>query len=88
MRQAGRVAASYGPAVPGYTPDERARAIGTASLGPDQPDASADLHNLAMLLRDTNRLDEAEPLLRRALAISEASLVRTQPPTSGPKPNR
>jgi tetratricopeptide (TPR) repeat protein len=31
------------------------------------------LNNLALLLQDTNRLSEAEPLLRRALAIDEAS---------------
>ena len=31
------------------------------------------LNNLADLLQDTNRLDEAEPLYRRALAICEAS---------------
>jgi len=30
-----------------------------------------DLNNLAELLTDTNRLSEAEPLYRRALAISE-----------------
>jgi hypothetical protein len=29
------------------------------------------LNNLALLLSDTNRLAEAEPLLRRALAIDE-----------------
>ncbi len=31
------------------------------------------LNNLARLLQDTNRLSEAEPLMRRALAIDEAS---------------
>ena len=31
------------------------------------------LNNLARLLQDTNRLAEAEPLMRRALAIDEAS---------------
>ena len=32
-----------------------------------------DLNNLAALLQDTNRLEEAEPLMRRALAIDEQS---------------
>ena len=31
------------------------------------------LNNLARLLQDTNRLAEAEPLMRRALAIDEKS---------------
>ena len=31
------------------------------------------LNNLALLLQDTNRLAEAEPLMRRALAIDEQS---------------
>jgi tetratricopeptide (TPR) repeat protein len=31
------------------------------------------LNNLALLLKDTNRLEEAEPLMRRALAIDEKS---------------
>ena len=35
------------------------------------------LNNLAHLLHETNRLDEAEPLMRRALAIGEATLVQT-----------
>ena len=37
------------------------------------------LNNLARLLQDTNRLAEAEPLMRRALAISEASLGPDHP---------
>ena len=37
------------------------------------------LNNLAGLLQDTNRLAEAEPLFRRALAIDEASLGRIIP---------
>ena len=31
------------------------------------------LNNLALLLQNTNRLAEAEPLIRRALAITEKS---------------
>ena len=34
---------------------------------------ASDLNNLASLLKATNRLAEAEPLMRRALAIDEAS---------------
>lgn len=42
---------------------------------------ATDLNNLAGLLRATNRLDEAEPLFRRALAIMEASLGPDHPNT-------
>ena len=38
-----------------------------------------DLNNLAGLLRDTNRLAEAEPLYRRALAIDEKSFGPDHP---------
>ncbi|MFN9644880.1 MAG: tetratricopeptide repeat protein, partial [Cyanobacteriota bacterium] len=41
-------------------------------LGPEHPGTAAALNNLAMLLQATNRLEEAEPLMRRALAIDEA----------------
>ena len=34
---------------------------------------ASNLNNLALLLKDTNRLAEAEPLMRRALAIDEKS---------------
>ncbi len=42
--------------------------------GPDHPNVAIRLNNLAQLLADTNRLAEAEPLMRRALAIFTASL--------------
>ena len=45
----------------------RALAIAEASYGPDHPKVVRDLTNLATLLRATNRLAEAEPLMRRAL---------------------
>ena len=48
-------------------------AIDEASYGPDHPEVAIRLNNLAILLRDMNRLGEAEPLFRRALAIDEAS---------------
>ena len=37
------------------------------------------LNNLALLLQATNRLDEAEPLMRRALAIDEKSFGPDHP---------
>src|SRR5207247_2159728 len=50
----------------------RALAIDERSYGPDHTSVATDLNNLAQLLKDTNRLDEAEPLFRRALVIDEA----------------
>ena len=61
------------------------------------------LNNLASLLYDTNRLAEAEPLMRRALAIDEQSSAPiipmspatsttsrncSRPPTAWPRPSR
>jgi Tetratricopeptide repeat len=43
------------------------------SYGPEHPNVATSLNNLAELLRDTNRLTEAEPLYRRALASDEKS---------------
>jgi tetratricopeptide (TPR) repeat protein len=57
----------------------RSLAICEASLGPDHPDVATALNNLALLLRDTNRLGEVESLLRRALAIYEASFGPDHP---------
>jgi hypothetical protein len=37
--------------------------------GPDHPKVAIHLNNLAALLQDTNRLSEAEPLMRRALLV-------------------
>ncbi len=51
----------------------RALAIAEASFPPADPRIAVRLNNLATLLRDTNRLGEAEPLMRRALGIDEAS---------------
>jgi tetratricopeptide repeat protein len=42
---------------------------------------SIGLNNLAQLLQATNRLAEAEPLIRRALAIDEASYGPDHPNT-------
>jgi tetratricopeptide (TPR) repeat protein len=48
-------------------------------LGPDHRDVAISLNNLAELLGATNRLAEAEPLMRRALAIDEANLGPDHP---------
>jgi tetratricopeptide (TPR) repeat protein len=48
-------------------------------LGANHPLVARALTNLSILLRDTNRLDEAEPLMWRALAIDEASLDKHHP---------
>ena len=40
----------------------RALAIDEKSFGADHPNVAIDLNNLAKLLKDTNRLAEAEPL--------------------------
>ncbi len=57
----------------------RGLAIDLASFGPDHPEVAADLHNLAELLRVTNRNNAAEPLLRSAMAIHEQKLGKNHP---------
>ncbi len=47
----------------------RVLAIDEQSLGTDHPNVAIRLSNLAQLLQDTNRLDEAEPLMRRHVVI-------------------
>ena len=51
------------------------------SYGPDHPEVAIDLNNLATAASATNRLAEAEPLMRRALAIFETSLGPDHPNT-------
>ncbi|MBL7498152.1 tetratricopeptide repeat protein [Frankia sp. CNm7] len=51
---------------------QRALAIDEAVYGPDHPEVTAGLSNLAGALRDLGRAGEALPLVRRALAIDEA----------------
>ncbi|MFM9103894.1 MAG: tetratricopeptide repeat protein, partial [Cyanobium sp.] len=48
-------------------------------LGPNHHATAAALNNLALLLQATNRLVEAEPMKRRALAIVEASYGTDHP---------
>ena len=43
-------------------------------MGPDHPDVATALNNLAALYSRLERYDEAEPLLRRSLAIREKVL--------------
>ena len=47
----------------------QALAIDERSYGPDHPDVAIRLNNLAQLLRTTNRLAEAEPLMARAVRV-------------------
>jgi len=47
----------------------RALAIDEASYGNDHPAVAIRLNNLAQLLQATNRLAEAEPLMRRMVEI-------------------
>jgi len=48
-------------------------------LGPNHPFTATALNNVAQLLQATNRLAEAEPQMRRALAIAEASYGNDHP---------
>ena len=62
----------------------RALTIDEAFYGNDQPGGvTTRLNNLAQLLQATNRLDEAEPLMRRALAMSEAIYDISSPNIAG-----
>ena len=61
----------------------RALAIHEQSYGPDDPDVATDLNTLAALLCATNRLGEAEPLLRRSVQI----LIEFQRRTGHEHPN-
>jgi hypothetical protein len=52
---------------------QRALQITERTYGPAHPSVAVCLSNLAGLLQVTNRLQEAEPLVRRALKIDEMS---------------
>ncbi len=67
-------------AASGHEPPRRGRAADAPrardrrrELRPGSSQCGDRLNNLAQLLQDTNRLAEAEPLMRRALAIDEKS---------------
>jgi hypothetical protein len=51
--------------------------IDELSLSPDHPNVAIRLNNLARLLKATNRLGEAEPLMQRAVGIYFAFTRRT-----------
>lgn len=57
----------------------RALAIKHRLLGDDQLDVAVTLNNHAALLIEQQRYGEAEPILRRALAIFERALDPTHP---------
>ena len=48
---------------------KRALEIDEVSFGKDHPNVAIDLNNLARLYQATNRLSEAEPLMKRHLVI-------------------
>jgi tetratricopeptide (TPR) repeat protein len=52
---------------------ERVIEIFKKSYGKEHPNVAIALNNLAGLLQATDRLDEAEPMYRRAIEIGEAS---------------
>ena len=56
----------YAKAEPFY---KRALAIWEKALGPEHPDVATTLENYALLLRNTGRPEEAEPLESRAESI-------------------
>ena len=56
--------------------------IDELSFGNDHPNVARDLNNLALLLKDTNRLAEAEPLMRRDLAHRRALTAEAITPES------
>jgi hypothetical protein len=62
----------------------RVLAIDEASRRPDHPDVAIHLNNLAALLQATNRLREAEPLVRRALASPSCCKLATASPRRNP----
>ena len=102
-QQPGRAAAGHQPAGRGraaVSPRARHR---REELRPRASQRRQRLNNLAQLLQATNRLAEAEPLYRRALAIDEKSfgpehpdvaIASTtwpsccRPPTGWPRPSR
>ena len=51
------------------TADEAALSIDEKSYGSEHPHVAIRLNNLAQLLKDTNRLEEAEPLMRHHVVI-------------------
>jgi tetratricopeptide (TPR) repeat protein len=74
------VAASHEPSGGGRAADAAGAGDRREELRkPDHPKVAIRLNNLAQLLQDTNRLAEAEPLMRRALEIDEKSYGSDHP---------
>jgi tetratricopeptide (TPR) repeat protein len=57
----------------------RALDIDEKCYGKEHPNVARDFNNLAALLKDTNRLAEAEPMMRRALDIDEKTYGKEHP---------
>ena len=72
-QQPGAVAPGHEPAGGGGAADAAGTGHRRSELRAGAPGRGHSLNNLARLLQATNRLAEAEPLMRRALAIDEAS---------------
>ena len=76
-----------GAVAPGHEPAGGGRAADAAGAGDRRdsptgriiPNVASGLNNLAQLLQATNRLGEAEPLMRRALAIDEQTYGSEHP---------
>ena len=68
----------------GLDSNRRALAIDETSFGSDHPTVAIRLNNLAQLLRFTNRLAKAEPLMRRHLAV----FIDFERRTGHPHPHR
>ena len=51
-------------------------------MGPDHPDTATSLNNLASLYQSQGHYKEAEPLLKRALEITEKALGPDHPDTA------
>jgi tetratricopeptide (TPR) repeat protein len=58
---------------------ERVVRVYERAFGEDHPNVATALNNLAVLLQTTNRLAEAESLMRRALSIDERSFGKDHP---------
>jgi CHAT domain-containing protein len=58
---------------------EHAGHVVEKNFGPEHPATARDLNNLAQLLQVTNRLSEAEPLMRRVIVTFEKSLGAEHP---------
>ena len=59
--------------------EQQRHALAEATALPNASLVAAASSNLAALLKDTNRLEEAEPLMRRALAFNEGAFGEQHP---------